>query len=125
MQYTADTPAEYLEQLENDWRKEKLVAIRKMIKKQGPSLKEGMEYKMLSYGNGTKTIFHLNAQSAYVSLYVGNIESVPDAQNLLQGFSQGKGCIRVKKTNNLMGSGLETFIKNTIDLWKQGGHTDC
>lgn len=67
MQYEAKNPNEYLDQLENDWRKDKLEQIREMIKSNGPDLKEGIEYKMLCYSNGKQSIFHLNAQKAYVS----------------------------------------------------------
>jgi uncharacterized protein YdhG (YjbR/CyaY superfamily) len=125
MQYDAKTPKEYLEKLEDDWRKGKLEKIREMIKNQGPSLKEDIEYKMLSYGNEEKNIFHLNAQSAYVSLYVGNIDKVENAQELLKDFDKGKGCIRIKKTVDLSKTGLETFIQKTIKLWEKGGNTDC
>ncbi len=40
MQYDAKTPTEYLKLLEPDWRKDKLVEIRKLVKKHGPELKE-------------------------------------------------------------------------------------
>jgi uncharacterized protein YdhG (YjbR/CyaY superfamily) len=125
MQYEAKTPKEYLEKLEDDWRKVKLEKIRAMIKNQGPSLKEDIEYKMLSYRNEEKNIFHLNAQSAYVSLYVGNIDKVENAQELLKDFDKGKGCIRIKKTVDLSKTGLEAFIQKTIMLWEKGGNTDC
>lgn len=125
MQYEAKTPSEYLKELENDWRKVKLQEVRKLIKNNGPSLQEGIEYKMLSFGNGEKNIFHLNAQSAYVSLYVGNIVKVENAQDLLRAFDKGKGCIRIRKSIDLSKTGLEAFIKKTIDLWEKGGNTDC
>ena len=125
MQYEANTPNEYLEKLESGWRKDKLEEIREIIKKQGPHLNEGIEYKMLSYGNNGKNIFHLNAQQAYVSLYVGTIAKVENSQELLKDFDYGKGCIRIKKKANILASGLQEFIKQTIDLWEKGGNTDC
>ena len=125
MQYEATTPSEFLRQLESDWRKDRLQEVRKMIKKHGPHLREGIEYKMLSFGNSEKNIFHLNAQRAYVSLYVGNINKVENASELLSGFDRGKGCIRIKKNINIMESGLEEFIKRTVALWEKGGNTDC
>ncbi len=125
MQYEAKTPSEYLEKLETDWRKTKLEKIRKMIKNHGPFLNEGIDYKMLSYGNSERKIFHLNAQRAYVSLYVGNIDKVENAKELLKDFDKGKGCIRVKKTIDISKSGLEEFIKRTIKLWENGGDTAC
>ncbi|MEM9338046.1 MAG: DUF1801 domain-containing protein [Bacteroidota bacterium] len=125
MQYDVKTPEEYLEKLESDWRKDKLEEIRELIKKQGPHLKEGVEYKMLSYGNNEKNIFHLNAQQAYVSLYVGNIDKIENAETLLKGFDRGKGCIRVKRKVNILESGLEEFIRKTVELWEEGGDTNC
>ena len=125
MQYEAKTPGEYLEKLENDWRKDKLQQVREMIRSQGPQLKEGIEYKMLSYGMNGKNIFHLNAQAAYISLYVGNIDKVENAKELLRGFDRGKGCIRIKQKANLSVGGLEEFIKQTVALWDRGGNTDC
>jgi uncharacterized protein YdhG (YjbR/CyaY superfamily) len=125
MQYEAKTPKEYLGKLKNDWRKLKLEEIRSIILHHGPALLEGIEYKMLAYGSAKKNIFHLNAQRAYVSLYVGNIDKVENAQELLKDFEYGKGCIRIKKTINLSKSGLETFIKKTIEMQARGENTDC
>lgn len=125
MQYEAKTPTEYFEQLEKDWRKDKLEEVRGMIKEHAPHLTEGIQYKMLSYANEGKSTFHLNAQRGYVSLYVGNIDKVENAQELLKGFDRGKGCIRIKKSMNLADTGLEAFIKQTVALWEKGGNTDC
>ena len=125
MQYEVKTPSEYLEQLENDWRTEKLMQVREMIKKNGPDLTERIEYKMLSYAKNGKSIFNLNAQRAYVSLYVGTINKVADAQELLKDFDTGKGCIRIKKKVTVLETGLEEFIRRTIEIWEKGGNTDC
>ncbi|NBC24515.1 MAG: DUF1801 domain-containing protein [Bacteroidetes bacterium] len=125
MQYEAKTPSEYLNKLDSDWRKEQLEQVRQIIKNQGPELIEGIEYKMLCYKRGGKSIFHLNAQRNYVSLYVGTINKVENAEELLSAFSTGKGCIRIKKSVNLPETGLEEFIKRTIALWERGGDTDC
>ncbi|SEI79876.1 protein of unknown function (DU1801) [Cyclobacterium xiamenense] len=125
MQYEAETVGHYLEQLESDWRKELLEEIRVLIKSQGSRLREGIEYKMLAYWLEDRTIFHLNAQRAYVSLYVGTITKIPDAKELLQDFDTGKGCIRIKKSVVLAKTGLPAFIKKTIDWWERGGESDC
>ena len=125
MQYKVNTPEEYLDQLEDDWRKEKLEVVREMIKANGSELVEGIEYKMLGYGNGEKNIFHLNAQRAYVSLYVGDINKVANARELLGDFELGKGCIRIKKNQELEKTNLNAFISRVIDLWREGKDTDC
>ena len=125
MQYEAKTPEEYINELEDDWRKEKLIAIREMIMRNEPELVEGIEYKMLSYGNGEKNIFHLNAQRAYVSLYVGTIDKVENARELLKDFELGKGCIRIKKSQELEKTSLNAFISEVIRHWREGKDTDC
>jgi len=125
MQYDATTPNQYLENLEGDWRKEKLVQVRELIQEHGSQLIEGIEYKMLSYGNSENTLFHLNAQKTYVSLYVGNIDKIENGQALLRDFDIGKGCIRIKKNDDISKSGLEEFIKKTVHLWESGADVDC
>lgn len=125
MQYDVKNPGEYFKKLENDWRKEKLKKVRALIKKHGPGLQEGIEYKMLSYRYNEKTILNLNAQRGYVSLYVGTIQKVENAEQLLKGFDKGKGCIRIKKSVEIEETGLEEFIRKTIELWEKGGDTDC
>ena len=125
MLYDVTTPQEYFDQLEADWRQEKLMEIREMILSYGQEFEEGIEYKMLCYRSGVKAIFNLNAQKSYVSLYVGNIDKVPDAEILLKGMNRGKGCIRVSKTLDLSNSGINQFIKNAIDLHRSGGESDC
>jgi uncharacterized protein YdhG (YjbR/CyaY superfamily) len=125
MQYDAKNPEEYLEILEDDWRKEKLLAIRQMILEYAPELEESIRYKMLNYGKGDTYIFSLNAQKHYVSLYVGTIEKVENAETLLEGYNCGKGCIRVKKSIKIEETGLEQFIHKTIDMWRAGEDTSC
>lgn len=125
MQYQAKTPDEYWEGLEDDWRKQQLGKVHDMIRKHGSELTEGIEYYMLSYGINGKNIFHLNAQQAYVSLYVGTINKVDGAQELLKDFDKGKGCIRIKKNVDLAQTGLEAFIKRTIVLCQKGGNIEC
>ncbi len=125
MQYDAKTPSEYMKMLESDWRKDKVEELRKLIKKLCPELKEGIEYKALSYGNESKNIFHINAQMAHVGLYVGNIDKIENARELLKEFSMGKGCIRIKKSIDLSDTKIDVFIEKVMVLWKKGGNTDC
>jgi uncharacterized protein YdhG (YjbR/CyaY superfamily) len=73
MQYDAQTPKEYLEMLEDDWRKERLLEVRQLILDLAPELTETVRYKMLTYEAGEQFIFGLNAQKGYVSLYIGAI----------------------------------------------------
>ncbi|HLR11657.1 MAG TPA: DUF1801 domain-containing protein [Sporosarcina sp.] len=125
MQYDANNPEEYLELLEEDWRKEKLLLIRQMILSYAPELEEIIRYKMLNYGKEDQYIFALNAQKHYVSLYVGTIDKIDNANMLLEGYNYGKGCIRIKKSIKMEQTGLEQFIHQTIDMWRAGKDTSC
>lgn len=125
MQYDAKNADEYLELLEDDWRKEKLLAVRQMICEYAPELEEVIRYKMLNYGKDDTYVFALNAQKHYVSLYVGTIDKVENAETLLEGYNYGKGCIRIKKTLKIVDTGLEAFIQKTIDMWRNGEDTAC
>ena len=125
MQYDVTTPQQYFDGLEDDWRKSKLEEIRTMILRANSEIREGIEYKMLCYGSHKKSLFHLNAQKGYVSLYVGNIDKVDAARNYLDGLDMGKGCIRIKKNTDISDTNLERFILEVIRVWKEGGETDC
>lgn len=125
MQYDANNPEEYLELLEEDWRKEKLLLIRQMILSYAPELEEIIRYKILNYGKADQYIFALNAQKHYVSLYVGTIDKIDNANMLLEGYNYGKGCIRIKKSIKMEQTGLEQFIHQTIDMWRAGKDTSC
>lgn len=127
VQYDVDTPNEYLELLEEDWRKEKVLRIREMILKHAPELNESIRYKMLNFGilEADDYLFALNAQKHYVSLYVGDILKVDPSGDMLIDFNLGKGCIRIRKTIDIEETGLEEFIKKTIDLWHDGHDVNC
>ena len=125
MRYDVQTPEEYLEALEDDWRKDKLLEVRRLILLHGPELEESIKYKMLSYGIGEEGVFGLNAQKGYVSLYVGSIDKIENANTLLKPFNTGKGCIRIRKTVDISATGLEEFIKAALDQCRKGREISC
>jgi uncharacterized protein YdhG (YjbR/CyaY superfamily) len=126
MQYEATSPTHYLSLLDNDWRTEKLMRIREMIRLHVPELKEVIRYKMLAYDAGNDDlILGLNAQKGYVSLYVGNIEKIDHTGELLHGYNMGKGCIRLKKTSVIDDGRIEKFIQRTAEVWRAGGDVKC
>lgn len=121
----AKTPNEYIEQLDHDWRRETLLALRDIIKAKGPALEERINYKMLGYGDAETEVFHLNVQKAYVSLYVGNAAKIDPGGTLLAGLNVGKGCIRFKKTDEIADTKIEAFIGRAIELWQRGEDVAC
>lgn len=125
MQYDVNTPAEYLEALDEDWRKEKLLELRELIFDKAPGLKEGIRYKMLSYQDDRGVPFQLNAQRGYVSFYVGDASKVDATGELLEGINVGKGCLRFKKSTVLANTRMDEFIQKAIELWNAGQDIDC
>lgn len=125
MQSSAETPTEYMDMLDDDWRRDKLQQIRAIIKRQAPQLDERINYKMLGYGNGDAFVFHLNAQRAYVSLYVGNVSKVDPDGALLEGLSVGKGCIRFSKSIKIDDTRIDEFIARALEMWRAGEDIDC
>lgn len=123
MQYDVSTPEEYLDQLANDWRKDTLLRLRDFILSYG--LKEGIEYKMLSYGDEKGTVFALNAQKAYTALYVGDASKVDPSGDLLEGINHGKGCLRFKKNADIANTRIEEFIMKAVERRKRGEDIDC
>ncbi len=100
--YNAENPTEYLASLEDDWRKEKLLAIREVISDVAPDWTEGMKYKMLGYFDGKgegddDAALVMNAQKGYVALYAGNLAELDPDGDLLAGLDCGKSCLRLKK----------------------------
>lgn len=122
---SAQTPKEYLEQLEDDWRAHTLRALRQIILEKGPELTEKINYKMLCFGNEDAAVFHLNAQKNYVSLYVGNASKIDPDGTLLVGLNVGKGCIRFRKTVSISDTQIDRFIARAIELWRSGEQMDC
>ena len=100
MQYDAETPGAYLEMLDDDWRREKLLAIREGILAV-PGVVEGVGYGMLAYHRGEDVFAHLNAQKAYVGVYLGDLERIDPGGVIRAGANCGKSCLRVRKSDAL------------------------
>lgn len=125
MLYDVENPTEYLKTIEADWRKDKLKELRSLIKKNVPTVKEKINYKMLCYDYKGDNIFHLNALKAYVGLYVCNTKRVDPDGTLLKGIDHGKGCIRFKKKTNLDKDKLKKLIDNAVRISDKGIKSDC
>jgi hypothetical protein len=125
MQYEVTTPDEYLNVLEKDWRRDTLVSIRDLIRRHAPDLKETINYKMLNYEDARGSVFALNAQKGYVSLYVGDAAKVDPSGELLEGLSCGKGCIRFMKSVKVSQTRIDEFIARAADVRRRGGDVDC
>ena len=125
MQYDAKTPAEYISLLEDDWRKETLLAIRGLLKSRAPEVVEGIKYKLLSYNDEGGDVFCLNAQKNYVSFYVGNAKSIDPDGTLLKGLDVGKGCIRFKKSVSLANTRFDEFLERALAMRKRGEGFGC
>jgi len=118
MQYEVETPEQYMQTADKDWRWDKLLELRGIIQSIDASLVESVEYKMLAYGYEDENIFHLNIQQNYVSLYAGDLSETDPSGLLLKGLNTGKSCIRVNKTRVLSETKIYEFIEERLKLWK-------
>ncbi len=125
MLYDVKTPVEYINALDNDWRKDKIQELRAILKIKDFELTENINYKMLCYMYNKEPVFHLNAQKNYVSLYVGNAQKIDRDGTLLKGTEVGKGCIRFKKSVSITETRIDEFVAETIRLLKQGNDLNC
>jgi uncharacterized protein YdhG (YjbR/CyaY superfamily) len=125
VQYDAKTPTEYLGMLATDWRKDKLLELRALIRKLAPELKESIKYGMLSYDGDKGGAFALNAQKNSVNFYVGDAKKVDPEGKLLAGLDVGKGCIRFKKTVAIDDTHIEEFIVKALQMWRKGEDFSC
>lgn len=125
MQSDAKSPKEYLDALEDDWRRETLLKIRSMLFDTAPGISEYMEYGMLGYAIDDKPLGNLNAQKGYVSFYVGNIDKIDPNRSMLAGLNCGKGCIRFSKTKGPDSANFDTFVKKAIELATAGEDLSC
>lgn len=71
------------------------------------------------------TLFHLNVQKGYVSLYCGNTAKIDPDGELLKGLNIGKGCIRFTKTKDISKTQIEAFIQRGFRLIKDGAELGC
>ena len=125
MLYDAATPQDYIQQLDDDWRKQTLESLRSLIRQKAPDLVERIHYKMLGYGTEDDTFLHLNAQKGYVSLYVGNASKIDPDGTLLQGLSVGKGCIRFRRSTPVHETRIGEFLERVIEMRDQGEEFAC
>ncbi len=100
MIHDAKTPKEYLAVLDEDWRKEKLLAIRDYFLSLD-GVEEGMQYKMLSYRRGDDPVAIMNAQKGYVSVYMDDLSVLDPDGSLLSGYNCGKSCLRLRKSDRI------------------------
>ena len=124
VQYDASTPAEYLDALEDDWRRDTLLALRNLLLSH-EGVEEDIQYKMLAFRDDLGGICNLNAQKAFVALYVGNAEKIDPTGELLDGLDRGKGCIRFKKSNAIDDTRIDEFIARTVELHRDGADIGC
>ena len=125
MQFDVETPQEYLEALEHDWRRVALLNIRQTLKEVAPHLEEGIAHKMLCYSDQAGAVLHLNVQKAYVGLYVGDIDALDPDGNLTSGISRGKTRLRYTKSKDVGDPRLRQLFERIIERRASGHHATC
>jgi len=121
MQYQIANPAEYIEKLPDDWRWEKVEALRLLIEARAPHLREGVNYNMLSYSDEKGIVFHLGVQKRYVTLYSKDVQKVDPMGSLLRQLEVGEGFVRIRHNMELCEHRLGLFIERAVSLRKCQG----
>ena len=81
VQYKANSPDAYLNEIDDDWRKERLLEIRQAIFELVPAVGEDIGYGMLRFAREGDVFCHLNAQKSFVRLYLGDVARLdPDGK---------------------------------------------
>ena len=102
MKIEADSPADYWAKLPDDWRRTKMAALRGIIQTSAPGAAEDLGYGMLRYAwDADRVLCHMNCQMRYVGLYLGDVAALDPSGALNDGLDVGKGCVRVRKRDDL------------------------
>ncbi len=101
VQYKANSPEAYLNEIDDDWRKERLLEIRQAIFELVPEVSEDIGYGMLRFARKGHVFCHLNAQKSFVGLYLGNVARLDPDGKITSDLNVGKGCIRVRKKDSI------------------------
>ncbi|MEL7026897.1 MAG: DUF1801 domain-containing protein [Pseudomonadota bacterium] len=123
MQYDVETPDQYLAALDHDWRRVALLTIRQTLKEVAPDWEESIAHKMLCYSDANGAVLHLNAQKAYVALYVGDIDALDPDGSLTAGINRGKTCLRYSKSKDVGDPRIRQLFERIAERRKMGHHT--
>jgi uncharacterized protein YdhG (YjbR/CyaY superfamily) len=119
VQYKANTPDAYLSEIDDDWRKERLLEIRQAMFELVPAVAEDIGYGMLRFARQGHVLCHLNAQKSFVGLYLGNVATLDPDGEITSELNVGKGCIRVRKKDSI--DVLRTLISRKAAMPAVGG----
>ncbi len=112
MIHDADTPAVYIAALDDDWRKEKLLAVRGyLLSLDGVS--EEIEHRMLRYRRGDDPVALMNAQKGYVSVYMSDLSKLDPDGSLRKGMNCGKSCLRLRKSDGI--EGVQALVARRLE----------
>ena len=96
--------------------RELLEAIRKLVRKAAPGIREQLEYGMLSYPG----LCSLAAQKHYVSLYVLP-SALAEHASAFTGVGRGKSCLRFRKLSQVDESSVSLLLADVLEARSKGG----
>ena len=112
MKIPANTVDEYFDRVDGH-RCEDLKAVRHMIKRVWPKIKEDLEYGMPTYHLDGHTFCALACQKSYMALYVMPHDLLHAFKMDLRTHDHGRSCIRFRRLDQEMSDLLERVIKYT------------
>ena len=124
MQYDVSSPEEYLEALDHDWRKDRLWRSEDSSSSTAPSLRRAFSTKCSAMA---VEIGSLRPQCPKgIRQFVRGFNRQDRKCQRLAGVLQHReGMYSDQEVVDVRSTGLEEFIKKTIDLWRNGQDTSC
>ncbi|NND69781.1 MAG: DUF1801 domain-containing protein [Halioglobus sp.] len=96
-------------------RRERVDALRDLIRSLYPDATESMDYKMPTFRQGEGWVAVAN-QKQYISLYTCAAEHLAPFKEKHPKINTGKGCIRFKDRDELPLADLEQVIKSAMEF---------
>lgn len=112
MKIPAHSPDEYFDLLPGS-RRDDLGAVRAMIKRVWPKIREDLEYGMPTYHLGGHTFCALASQKSYMALYIMPHDLLHAFKMDLRTHDHGRSCIRFRHLDQEKTDLLERVVKYT------------
>ena len=102
-------------------RRERVLALQKMILQVAPDATIDMHYKMPTYHVGDQWVA-MASQKFYISLYTCKRENIQHFRDACPGVRTGQGCINFKDKDELAESAIKAVISTSLNARAKEHH---
>jgi uncharacterized protein YdhG (YjbR/CyaY superfamily) len=96
-------------------RRERVLALQKMILDVAPDATIDMHYKMPTYHVGDQWVA-MASQKFYISLYTCKRKNIENFRNACPEIRTGQGCINFKDKDELAGGAIKEVISSSLTI---------